>query len=101
MFVFEADGSSIRTASPFSGVPTQHVVEASGCQYFANCAWDALGSPMRPLVTIDQLWILATTWYSTRLQENSRRPQPDEMREIFNGLGLDGDFWDPRSDTFG
>ena len=59
------------------------------------------GHPMRPLVTMDQLWGLATTWYSTRLQESSRRPQPSEMREIFAGLGLTGDFWDPGSDTFG
>jgi hypothetical protein len=50
---------------------------------------------------MDQLWTLATTWYSTRLQENSQRPQPDEMRFIFAGLGLAGDFWDPHSDTFG
>lgn len=57
--------------------------------------------PMRPLVTIDQLWKLATTWYSTRLRENSRRPQPTEMRAIFAGLGLAGDFWDPSSDRFG
>jgi hypothetical protein len=56
---------------------------------------------MRPLVTMDQLWTLATTWYSTRLEENSRRPQPDEMRSIFDRLGLAGDFWDPQSDTFG
>jgi hypothetical protein len=61
----------------------------------------AHGYPMRPLVSIDQLWMLATTWYSTRLQENSRRPPPDEMRAIFAGLGLEGDFWDPRSDRFG
>jgi hypothetical protein len=59
------------------------------------------GYPLRPLVRIDQLWALATTWYATRLQENSRRPQPDEMRAIFAGLGLGGDFWDPRSDSFG
>jgi len=26
----------------------------------------AHGYPMRPLVTMDQLWTLATTWYSTR-----------------------------------
>ena len=45
------------------------------------------GYPMRPLVTMDQLWTLATTWYSTRLQQNSRRPQPDEMRFIFASLG--------------
>lgn len=56
--------------------------------------------PVRPLVSIDQLWGLAVTWYATRLQENSRRPQPDEMRSIFTGLGLAGDFWDPQADPF-
>jgi hypothetical protein len=65
-------------------------------------AWcEARKSPVRPLVSMDQLWTLATTWYSTRLQEISQRPQPDEVREIFAGLGLEGDFWDPRADNFG
>jgi hypothetical protein len=45
LLVLEADGSSIRMAPPFSGVPTQHVVEAEGVRYFANCAWDAFGVP--------------------------------------------------------
>ena len=45
VLVLDADGSSIRMAPPFSGVPTQHVVEAGGPRYFANCAWDALGVP--------------------------------------------------------
>jgi hypothetical protein len=45
LLVLEKDGSSIRMAPPFSGVPTQHVVEAGGVRYFANCAWDALGVP--------------------------------------------------------
>ena len=40
----ETDGT-IRMAPPFSGVPTQHVVEAGDVRYFANCAWDALGIP--------------------------------------------------------
>lgn len=57
-------------------------------------------SPLRPFVNLDQLWKLATIWYSTRLQENSRRPKPDEMRGIFSSLGLDGDFWDPGADKF-
>ncbi len=61
----------------------------------------AHGYPMRPTVSVDQLWTLATTWYGTRLQANSRRPKPDEMAAIFAGLGLQGDFWDPRADTFG
>jgi hypothetical protein len=45
ILVLENDGSSIRMAPPFSGVPTQHVVESNGVHYFANCAWDALGVP--------------------------------------------------------
>ena len=43
VLVLEADGSSIRMAPPFSGVPTQHIVRTAGRDYFANCAWDALG----------------------------------------------------------
>lgn len=61
----------------------------------------AHGYPVRPLVSMDQLWILAATWYAARLEADSRRPQPDEMRAIFAGLGLEGDFWDPRADGFG
>jgi hypothetical protein len=61
----------------------------------------AHGHPMRPRVRMDQLWGLATTWYSTRLEEHSRRPKPEEMRAIFAGIGLDGDFWDPLADRFG
>jgi hypothetical protein len=45
VLALEADGMSIRMAPPFSGVPTQHVVQVAGKQYFANCAWDALGVP--------------------------------------------------------
>jgi hypothetical protein len=41
----EPDGRSIRMAPPFSAVPTQHRVEVDGTEYFANCAWDALGIP--------------------------------------------------------
>lgn len=55
---------------------------------------------MRPLVRMDQLWALATAWYATRLQPDSRRPKPAEMREIFSRLGLTGAFWDPESDSF-
>jgi hypothetical protein len=60
----------------------------------------ANGYPVRPLVSMDQLWGLSVAWYSTRLQAQARRPQPDEMRRIFAGLGLSDDFWDPQSDSF-
>ena len=58
-------------------------------------------TPLRPLVTIPRLWELARAWYATRLSPDSRRPKPDEMRVIFEGLGLTGPFWDPQSDQFG
>jgi hypothetical protein len=45
VLVLEPDGSSIRMAPPFSGVPTPHVVTVGDTRYFANCAWDALGIP--------------------------------------------------------
>jgi len=45
VLVLEDDGASILMAPPFSGVPTQHVVESGGIRYYANCAWDSLGIP--------------------------------------------------------
>jgi hypothetical protein len=55
----------------------------------------------RPLVTMDQLWRLAARWYSTRLEPEGRRPRPEEMREIFAEVGLEGEFWDPKGDWRG
>jgi Alkylmercury lyase len=43
LLLLERDGTTIRMAPPFSGVPTQHRVVVGGIEYFANCAWDALG----------------------------------------------------------
>jgi hypothetical protein len=48
-----------------------------------------------------QLWGLASAWYTSRLKLDSRRPQPDEMRAIFERLGLAGPFWDPQADSLG
>ena len=54
----------------------------------------------RPLVSLDQLWKLAVTWYGNRLTIESRRPGPDEMVKIFSEIGLQGSFWDPKSDQW-
>ena len=59
---------------------------------------EAQGVERRPTVSLDQLWQLATTWYENRLTPESRRPSPDEMAGIFSRIGLNGPFWDPRSD---
>lgn len=56
--------------------------------------------PKRPLVSLAQLWELAKAWYENRLTVESRRPAPDEMVEIFSGIGLEGVFWDPKSDQW-
>jgi hypothetical protein len=56
--------------------------------------------PRRPTVRMDQLWHLAVTWYGTRLDPDSRRPGPAEMRGIFESIGLGGPFWDPQADGF-
>jgi hypothetical protein len=60
----------------------------------------ARGLPMRPLISLEQLWSLATTWYGNRLTVDSRRPGPDEMVGIFALLGLEGPFWDPKADQW-
>ena len=39
----EPGKDTIRMAHPFSGVPTAFNVRANGQDYWANCAWDALG----------------------------------------------------------
>ncbi len=43
LLVLEPDGDTIRMASPFSGIETQHRVAANCKEYQANCAWDTFG----------------------------------------------------------
>ena len=61
---------------------------------------EARGIPVRPIITLDQLWYLAVTWYGNRLTVDSRRPGPDEMVGIFARIGLEGPFWDPKADEW-
>ena len=64
-------------------------------------AWcETRHTPRRPTVRLDQLWRLAQTWYGSRLEPESRRPAPEAMRGIFEGIGLHGPFWDPQADAF-
>ena len=44
------------------------------------------GTPRRSTVTIDQLWVMAGTWYASRLTLESRRPAAAEIRGIFSGI---------------
>lgn len=57
-------------------------------------------TPVRPIVTLPQLWALSVAWYGNRLSADARRPKPPEMVEIFARIGLTGSFWDPTADSF-
>lgn len=56
--------------------------------------------PRRPLVSLEQLWELSIAWYANRLSVESRRPDADEMVEIFRSVGLDDSFWNPQADRW-
>jgi hypothetical protein len=45
------------------------------------------------LLSLEQLWGLASTWYSDRLQPGWKRRTAAEAEEVFTTLGLTGDFW--------
>jgi hypothetical protein len=51
------------------------------------------GLPRRPLVTLEQLWRLADAWYASRLTPEARRPVGEEIRAIFDSIGLVDPFW--------
>ena len=53
--------------------------------------------PVRPMLTLEQLWQMALAWYSNRLTEESRRPGPEEIVQIFGRIGLTDTFWDPQA----
>jgi len=44
-------------------------------------------------MTLGQQWLLASEWYSNRLDPDWRRKTPDEAHEIFERVGLTGPFW--------
>ena len=81
-------------AMPFSAVPTAFRVRTSGGEWWANCAWDALGiSAMGALISLATAWALAQAWYSDRLESAWRRRTAAEAQAVFTELGLTDPFW--------
>ena len=71
------DPTRLRMAPPFSGIETPFRFSADGKDYFANCAWDALGIPaaLHQAGTVD-----ASDGYndvSIRLQVGMNGPAPE------------------------
>jgi hypothetical protein len=44
-------------------------------------------------MTLPQAWALSQKWYGTRLDADFRRPTAAEARQIFESVGLTGEFW--------
>jgi hypothetical protein len=49
--------------------------------------------PKGAVLSIDQLWGLATAWYGERMEPHWRRRTAEEAEEVFRSLGLAGEFW--------
>jgi hypothetical protein len=92
VLVLEADGASIRMAPPFSGVATQHVVEAGGVSYFANCAWDALGVPAALRKPATVLSRCEQSGEPLRLEVGATGPGPSDW--LFHCLVPAAHWWD-------
>jgi hypothetical protein len=88
----ESDAETIRMAPPFSGVPTQHVVEIGSRRWFANCAWDALGvaAALRQTATVHSE--CAQSGAPLRLHVATDGPEPSAW--IFHSLVPAARWWD-------
>ena len=51
------------------------------------------GQPKGGLLSLEQLWGLASTWYRERLSPTWRRRTAEEAQDVFASLGLTGEFW--------
>ena len=51
-------------------------------------------------MTLPQLWQMAMAWYADRLSAHARRPDANEIRQIFARIGLTDTFWDPQAERF-
>ena len=54
---------------------------------------DRSGKPKGELMTPEQMWRLADTWYHDRDDPGWRRRSADEAEQVFADIGLTGEFW--------
>lgn len=52
------------------------------------------GIPRGAVLTLEQQWELARTWYAGRADPGWRRRTPAEAQAVFASIGLTGPFWD-------
>lgn len=49
--------------------------------------------PRGGILTLEQVWALATEWYGSRLNPDWRPKTTAEAQSAFDRIGLVGDFW--------
>ena len=60
-------------------------------------AWVEAGhGPRGAILSLDQLWGLASAWYGDKMDREWRRRTPEEAQAVFESLGLVGPFWSLR-----
>jgi hypothetical protein len=55
--------------------------------------WTERRGTVGATLTPQQGWLLATAWFEDRLSPDWRRATPEEVRAIFDRIGLVGAFW--------
>jgi hypothetical protein len=59
-------------------------------------AWcEAQNKPRGKTLTLQKTWDLSKVWYGTRLSPDYRGRTAEEIREVFDGVGLTDEFWHP------
>jgi hypothetical protein len=59
-------------------------------------AWcEAELRPRGETLTLQKTWELSEAWYGNRLSLDYRGRTAEEIREVFDGVGLRDEFWHP------
>ena len=59
-------------------------------------AWcEAENRPRGKTLTLQETWKLSEVWYGNRLSPDYRGRTAEEIREVFDGVGLKDEFWHP------
>jgi hypothetical protein len=90
--VLDDDGTSIRMANPFSGVPTAFRVHADGRDWFANCPLDAFG--ICAALHVDGRIETVCADCGDPLTVQVRDMQPDDPALLFHSLVPARLWWD-------
>jgi hypothetical protein len=59
-------------------------------------AWcEAENRPRGKTLTLQKTWELSKAWYGNQLSPDYRGRTAEEIREVFDGVGLRDEFWHP------